>query len=257
MSQTPGWNAQERRRPGAWQLVPPLLLSLLVLLGSCTSLQTQAKRDAPLSDLLLQLDATEKVGGDPTCHDRRVSTTEVLGAVEQAPQGVSTRWTERWTVDRCGSLVPYLVRFARDAGGDLNVTMQLEKPPGAPANVPGATIADPTLQRDVLGFLAQRDFPEAWADGRCDARKVTNTEIVQPLEGAVVEGGRPVGGQWVERWTLFREWYRGPARTDATLAAERLKNPAPVVDRCGVPVRYLVRFITTPKGTTFTVEPEP
>jgi hypothetical protein len=203
------------------------------------------------------LDATEKMGGDPLCRDRRVSTTEVLGAVQQGPQGVSSRWTERWTVDRCGSPVPYLVKFARDAEGDLDVTMQLETPSGAPANVPGATLADPVLQRDVLGFLAQRDFPEAWADGRCDARKVINTEIVQPLEGALVEGGRPIGGHWVERWTLFRELFRGPARTDETVAAERLKNPAPVVDRCGVPVRYIVRFTTTPKGTTFTAEAEP
>jgi hypothetical protein len=153
--------------------------------------------------------------------------------------------------------VPYLLKFARAADGDLDVTMQLETPPGEPGTVPGATLADPILQRDVFGFLAQRDFPESWADGRCDARKVINTEIVQPLEGAVVEGGRPIGGQWVERWTLFREWFRGPARTDAALAAQRLKNPEPARDRCGVPVRYIVRFSTTPNGTTFTVEHEP
>jgi hypothetical protein len=256
VSHIPGWNAQEKRRPGAWPVLPSLLLPLLILLGSCTSVSTQGKRDAPLSDLLLQLDSTEKMGGDPSCHDRRISTTEVLGAVDQSTQGVSSRWTERWTVDRCGTLVPYLVKFARDASGDLDVTMQLEALPRDAANVPGATLADPTLQRDVLGFLAQRDFPEAWADGRCDARKVTNTEIVQPLEGAVVEQGRPVAGQWVERWTLFREFYRGPARTEETLAAQRLKTPEPAVDRCGVPVRYIVRFTTTPKGTTFTVENE-
>lgn len=234
-----------------------LLLVLLLLLGGCATLPTQAKREAPLSELILTLDSSEKMGGDSSCRSRRVSTTEVVGAVEQGPQGVSGRWTERWTVDRCGSLVPYLVKFARSADGDLDVTMQLETPPGEPATVPGATLADPILQRDVLGFLAQRDFPESWADGRCDARKVINTEILRPLEGAAVEGGRPIGGQWVERWTLFREWFRGPARTDEALAAQRLKNPEPVVDRCGVPVRYIVRFSTTPKGTTFTVETEP
>lgn len=170
------------------------------------------------------------MGGDPSCQSRRVSTTEVVGAVEQGSQGVSGRWTERWTVDRCGSRVPYLVKFARAADGDLDVTMQLETPPGEPATVPGTSIADPILQRDALGFLAQRDFSAAGAEGTCDARNVIDTEVLQPLEGAAVQGGRPIDGRWVERWTL---------------------------DRCGMPVRYVVRFSTTQKGTKFTAEHEP
>jgi hypothetical protein len=181
----------------------------------------------------------------------------VVGAVEQGSQGVSGRWTERWTVDRCGSLVPYLVRFARAADGGLDVTMQLETPPGEPATVPGTTIADPILQRDVLGFLAQRDFSAVGGEGRCDARKVIDTEVLQPLEGAAVEGERPIGGQWVERWTLSRDWFGSSVRTDKIRATELLKNPELARDRCGIPVRYLVRFSTTQKGTTFSVEKEP
>jgi hypothetical protein len=181
----------------------------------------------------------------------------VVGAVQQASHGVSGRWTDRWTVDRCGSLAPYLIKFARATDGDLDVTMQLETPPGEPATVPDTTIADPILQRDVLGFLAQRDFSAAGVEGRCDARKVIDTEVLQPLEGAAVEGERPIGGQWVERWTLFREWFGFSARADEIRDAELLKNPELVRDRCGTPVRYLVRFSATQKGTTFTVENEP
>lgn len=227
MSQTPGRSALEKRRPGGWPAGSPFLVVLLFLLGSCAP---QTQRQGPVPDLLLRLDSSEKMGGDPHCHSRRISTTEVVGAVEQSSQGVSSRWMERWTVDRCGTLVPYLVKFARSADGDLDVTMQLEKPPGEPANVPGATLADPVLQRDALGFLAQRDFTAAGAEGTCHARKVVDTEILKPLEGAAVEGERPIDGQWVERWTL---------------------------DRCGMRVRYIVRFSTTQKGTRFTVEPEP
>lgn len=230
MSQPPGRNARTGRRSGGWAPAPSLLLVLLFLLGGCTTLPGQTQGQAPLSDLLLRLDSSEKMGGDPHCYSRRISATEVVGDVEQGSQGVSGRWTERWTVDRCGSLVPYLVKFARAADGDLDVTMQLETPPGQPATVPGTTIADPILQRDALGFLAQRDFSAAGAEGICDARKVINTELLQPLEGAAVEGERPINGQWVERWTI---------------------------DRCGKSVRYVVRFSTTQKGTTFTVEHEP
>jgi len=237
--------------------VSSLLLVLLVLLGGCTTLAAQARRESPVSDVLLAFDSSEKMGGDPRCRSRRVRATEVVGAVEQGPQGVSGRWTERWTVDRCGLSVPYLLKFARAADGDLDVTMERETPPGEPGTVPGATLADPILQRDVLGFLAQRDFAAAGAEGRCDARKVVDTEILKPLEGAAVEGGRPIGGQWVERWTISREWFGFSARPDEVRAAERLKNPEPARDRCGTRVRYIVRFSTTQKGTTFTVEIEP
>ena len=210
--------------------MPSLLLVLLILLGGCTTLPGQTQPQVTLSDLLLRLDSSEKMGGDPSCRSRSVSTTEVVGAVEQGSQGVSSRWTERWTVDRCGSPVPYLLKFARAADGDLDVTMQIETPAGETTAFRGTTIADPVLQRDTLGFLALRDFSAAGAEGACHSRKVIDTEVLQPLQGAAVEGGRPIEGHWVERWTL---------------------------DRCGMAVRYVVRFSTTQKGTTCTVEHEP
>ena len=213
-----------------WPAVPSLLLVVPLLLAGCATGPGPVTRESSLSDLLLKLDASEKMGGDPTCRNRSVSTTAVVGAVEQGSQAVSTRWTERWTVDRCGSLVPYLVKFARTAEGGLDVTMQLETPVGEPGTVPGKSIADPVLQRDALGFLSQRDFSEAGVEGTCQARKVIDTEVLQTLAGAAVQDGRPIDGQWAERWTL---------------------------DRCGKPIRYLVRFSTTQKGTTFTVEREP
>src|SRR5678816_2192256 len=73
-----------------------------------------------LSDLVLALDASEKMGGDPRCRSRSVSTTEVIVPVETTAQGVSGRWTERWTVDRCGMPVPYVVKFDRAPDGDLD-----------------------------------------------------------------------------------------------------------------------------------------
>jgi len=223
---------RERRRPGGRPFVPLFLLVLLFLLGGCTSLPRQIQGQASLPELLLRLDASKEMGGDPQCRDRRISTTEVLGTVEQGSQGVSGRWTERWTVDRCGMLVPYLVKFARAPDGDLDVVMELDTSPGELGTVPGATIADPILQRDVLGFLAQRDLVAAGPGATCHTRKVIDTEVLQPLEGAAVEGDRPIEGQWAERWTL---------------------------DRCGMPLpaHYILRFRTTPKGTTFGVEREP
>lgn len=206
----------------------PLAVVLLALLGGCATAPGQTGRPSTLSDLLLALDASEKMGGDPRCPSRSVSTTEVLIPVELAAQGVSGRWTERWTVDRCGVSVPYVVKFDRAPDGDLDVSMQREVSEGEAATVPGNTIADRTLQRDTLAFLAQRDLSEAGPEARCRIRKVVATEVLVPLDGGQVEGDRPIAGQWVERWTL---------------------------DRCGASVGYVIRFTTTRKGTTFVAEP--
>jgi len=198
---------------------------LLILAAGCATPGALSK-PSTLSDLVLALDASEKMGGDPRCRNRTVSATEVVVPVELAAQGVSGRWTERWTVDRCGVSVPYLVKFDRARDGDLDVSMQREDQ-GAAA-IPGETLADPVLQRDTLAFLAQKDLTEAGPEARCRTRKIVKTAVLSPVEGAEVEDGRPIAGQWVERWT---------------------------VDRCGAPVDYVVRFTTTRKGTTFVADP--
>ena len=207
----------------------PLAVAQMLLLAACTTVAGPTGRPSTLSDLLLALDSSEKMGGDPRCGNRNVSTTEVLVPVELAAQGVSGRWVERWTVDRCGVLVPYVVKFDRAPDGDLDVSMQREVPEAEATTVPGHTLADRTLQRDTLAFLAQRDLSEAGPEARCRARKVVETEVLVPLEGGQDAGDRPVAGKWVERWTL---------------------------DRCGASVGYVIRFNTTRKGTTFIAEPQ-
>jgi hypothetical protein len=207
----------------------PLAVVLLALLGGCATAPGQTGRPATLSDLLLALDASEKMGGDPRCRSRSVSTTEVLVPVELTAQGVSGRWTERWTVDRCGVAVPYVVKFDRAPDGDLDVSIQREATVADTTTVPGNNLADRNLQRDTLAFLSQRDLSAAGPEARCRIRKVVATEVLTPLEGSQVEGDRPVAGQWVERWTL---------------------------DRCGASVGYVIRFNTTRNGTTFIAEPQ-
>lgn len=207
-----------------------LAVVLMALLGGCATGPAQTgPPPSTLSDVLLALDASEKMGGDPRCRSRSVSTTEVLIPVELAAQGVSGRWTERWTVDRCGVAVPYVVKFDRAPDGDLDVSMQREVSEAEATRVPGDTIADPILQRDTLAFLTQRDLAEAGLEARCRSRKVVATTVLEPLEGGQVEGDRPVAGRWVERWTL---------------------------DRCGASVGYLIRFNTTRTGTSFIAEPQ-
>jgi hypothetical protein len=184
-------------------------------------------RERTVGDQILAFDSSKESGGDTSCRTRKIASTEVTLPFASGSQGAAGYWTERWTVDRCGRPVPYLVSFVRATDGHLGVgILRLEGT--EQAVIPGGTIADRILQRDTFMLLAQKDLSEL-EGGPCRMRKVTNTEVVSPLDGGHIDLGRPVAGQWAERCTL---------------------------DRCGAPVAYIVRFVTTPNGTTFNTERE-
>jgi uncharacterized protein YceK len=213
-----------------WPRLAALALLVPLLLSGCATVSTESAvpaRERTVSDQVLAFDASKEVGGDPSCWNRKIASTEVTLPFAPGSQGAAGQWSERWTVDRCGRSVPYLVNFMRAPDGHLGVNIMREE--GAErAVMPGSTIADRILQRDTFLLLVQKDLSEL-EGGVCRARKVTDTELLLPVEGAKVEDGRPVAGHWTERWTL---------------------------DRCGAPVRYIIRFVTTRTGTTFTTERE-
>ena len=215
-----------------WPRLLPVVSLLPIVLVACatgptTDSATVTAREKTVSDQVLAFDSSAQAGGDPSCWSRKVATMEQARPFEAGTQGSSGSWSERWTVDRCGRMVPYLVNFTRAADGHLGVTI-LRDEGSAGATVPGGTRADPLLQRDTFLLLVQRDFSEL-EGGPCRSRRVKDTEVVSPVEGAQVEEGRPVAGQWAERWTL---------------------------ERCGAVVRYLIHYVTTRTGTSFAVELE-
>jgi hypothetical protein len=60
---------------------------------------------------------------DKTCGDRELKQTEV---VKRATAEDYTA-VERWTIDRCGKPVSYLVTFNPGATGGVDFSVQLEK----------------------------------------------------------------------------------------------------------------------------------
>ena len=212
-------------RLAALALLVPLLLS-----GCATTAPSDTAvpaRERTVTDQVLAFDSSKEAGGDPGCGSRKVVNTEVTRPFEPGSQGAAGYWSERWTVDRCGRSIPYLVNFMRAPDGHLGVNILREEGVDR-AVIPGSSIADRVLQRDTFLLLVQKDLSEL-EGGPCRTRKVTDTEVLFPVDGAQVEDGRPVAGHWSERWTI---------------------------DRCGAPVRYIIRFVTTRTGTTFTTERE-
>jgi len=69
--------------------------------------------------LLTQKDLSETEGA--LCRTRRVTNTELLNAVVggQVEDGraVAGQWVERWTLDRCGASVRYIIHFTTTKAG--------------------------------------------------------------------------------------------------------------------------------------------
>jgi len=205
-------------------------LLFLLLLSGCATPTTDTvvpARERTVTDQVLAFDSSREAGGDPSCRNRTIASTEVTRSLEPGSQGAAGYWHERWIVDRCGRRIPYFVSFMRAPDGHLGVNI-LREDGIDQAVIPGSTLADRVLQRDTFLLLAQKDLSEL-EGGPCRGRKVTDTEVLLPVDGARVEDGRPVAGHWEERWTI---------------------------DRCGEPIRYIVRFVTTRTGTTFTTQRE-
>jgi hypothetical protein len=201
---------------------------LVVLLAGCAmTRENPTARERTISDQVLAFDASKQAGGDPSCRSRSVRSTEVSRPFRLNSQQPAGQWTEVWTVDRCGKPIQYDVHYLRASDGHLGVTIVRDPGRGGTV-VEGATMTDAVLQRDTVVLLTQKDLSETEGDA-CRTRRITNTELINPVVGAQIEDGRPVAGQWLERWTL---------------------------DRCGQPVRYIVNFTTTKSGTTFTAERE-
>jgi hypothetical protein len=90
--------------------------------------------------------------------------------------------------------------------------------------LPGETMADPLLQRDVMNYLV--NVFEMIADSPCPDRRIANTEVIEDPHDLRWEGETLVYAAWAERWT---------------------------VDRCGSPVSYIVEYVfdAATGGTTF------
>ena len=103
-----------------------------------------------LADYTLQADAwvsvliadgvasgVEDAAEDP-CKDRRVASIELLevGLTAEGEWDAGP-WTERWTVDRCGTLVEYPIEFTPAEGGGVDFRIRADLPSPSPDETTG------------------------------------------------------------------------------------------------------------------------
>jgi hypothetical protein len=60
------------------------------------------------------------------CERRRFVDTDLVETRSGAPPAPGSHWVERWTMDRCGKRVAFLVEFSPDPAGGTGVTARFE-----------------------------------------------------------------------------------------------------------------------------------
>jgi hypothetical protein len=73
----------------------------------------------------------EMIAGEESCQDRKIANIEVIETPHdlrwEGETVVYGIWAERWSVDRCGTVVRYMVRYVFDAAkGGTDFTVGLE-----------------------------------------------------------------------------------------------------------------------------------
>jgi hypothetical protein len=114
-------------------------LALVAVLGCSSSMeQARARHEAApwrppgetLADSALSVNAIQAIYRlddlrAERCERRRFVNTEVTETKAGVPPAPGAHWMERWTMDRCGTNVRFLLEFSPDAGG-TGVTARFE-----------------------------------------------------------------------------------------------------------------------------------
>jgi len=92
------------------------LLSTGLFALSSSAADSQLRHD--VTQMVMIMDGPRDKG----CAERKIVKTEV---VQSRPDGTPT--VERWTLDRCGKMINYRVRFTQNSKGGTDFDVQLEK----------------------------------------------------------------------------------------------------------------------------------
>jgi hypothetical protein len=98
-------------RPRGFSILP-LVTALTALLAATGNAAESPQMREDITQMVLIMDGPR----DKNCAERKVVKTDVIEAR-----------VERWTLDRCGKLVNYRVRFSTNSKGGTDFDVQFEK----------------------------------------------------------------------------------------------------------------------------------
>jgi len=100
-------------------------MPIVLALAACATVTAPEKTKASAriqSDVMDVIHVLETASG-PSCDERKLVKTEVV----QRATAVDYSAVERWTIDRCGKLVQYLVTFKPGANGGVDFSVRPER----------------------------------------------------------------------------------------------------------------------------------
>lgn len=105
-----------------WRLLTaPLLVSLFAC--ATAAIPGNTKASPRLQQDTLQMIFILDGASDQSCDRRKIVNTEVI----KAAMAEDYTAIERWTLDRCGKVIPYRVTFSPGATGGTDFSVHLER----------------------------------------------------------------------------------------------------------------------------------
>jgi hypothetical protein len=100
-------------------------MPIVLALAACAMVTAPEKTRASArvqSDVMDVIRVLETASG-PSCDERKLAKTEVVKRATAEDYSA----VERWTIDRCGKLIGYLVTFKPGANGGVDFSVRAER----------------------------------------------------------------------------------------------------------------------------------
>ena len=109
-----------------------ILVVTILIAGCATPSPSRSMTTLPgqsIANYVLQRDASQTVAildsaADNTCKQRKIVNTETIDYPKNPSKD---SWTERWTVDRCGTLIYYKMGFTPSTRGGTDFSVSVWK----------------------------------------------------------------------------------------------------------------------------------
>jgi hypothetical protein len=105
-----------------WLLRLLAIMLLVFELAACATLPEKTRASARIQSDVMDVIRVLETASGPSCDERKLMKTEVVKRATADDYSA----VERWTIDRCGKPIGYLVTFKRGANGGVDFSVRLE-----------------------------------------------------------------------------------------------------------------------------------
>ena len=98
------------------------IVPIVLALAACATMPEKTRASARVQSDVMDVIRVLETASGPSCDERKLMKTEVVKRATADDYSA----VERWTIDRCGKPIGYLVTFKRGANGGVDFSVRLE-----------------------------------------------------------------------------------------------------------------------------------